>query len=630
MCERGRSTPKFDLHGGIAQFYLNQTRNLLSLVNSRSIPDRDCVVWPIEFGRETLIELDLGDRTRNCLRHFQFQGLKDAVTIKDLMQIPGFGRGCLKDLLRGIDIFLDGLVRTASDPEQSTKWDQASELLKPLIAVAYEFRQAEDLSEILNPGIISLARTMGVIHDLKSIQLEELIEGTKGPISSVLTKVGSFLDEINSTQTTVINQRLLQVPPTSLESIGHQTGLTRERIRQVQVAVDRRISQSLEPELHLISTVLSKGMPPIARLSELEQRLNLVIGMADEQSERLLRRGILNKLGYSIESETYIRDDAKSVISTIRETALTHADDVGLVKEASLIECLPNDSWIEFWPLLRSHLGMHMLGDYLALRRSAKARVKAALYSLGRVASKQEIANVSGLSLTQISGALSNVQSIARASKDEWGLSEWIDDEYDGIVGEIIQRIEEDGGSTSTSRLVNELPMKFGVSEVSVRAFMQTSKFKVDGDWISLADKSSVQLKHLDDVAHGFDENRKPYWTFPVESRLFRGYSVSGFPPEFAVALGCEPDGSTYARVENLPNCRSLSVRWSLASTTGASLGFVSEALQALEIQAGQTARVVFEGLARVTLSKHQESINSAQSMTNEIIQRMKKRRHVF
>ena len=192
-----------------------------------------------------------------------------------------------------------------------------------------------------------------------------------------------------------------------------------------------------------------------------------------------------------------------------------------------------------------------------------------------------------GLSATQVSGAFSNIPSVVRASKDAWALTEWGDDEYRGIVAEIIQRIEEDGGSTTTKRLLTELPEKFDVSARSVYSYMQTPRFLIRDGLVSLANVSSLELRPLDDAIHGRDVDGAAYWTFAVESRFFEGYSVTGVPPEFAKALGCEPDGGTYARIENLPNCHDLSVRWRVATTTGASIGYVADAIRELGLQTG-------------------------------------------
>ena len=75
----------------------------------------------------------------------------------------------------------------------------------------------------------------------------------------------------------------------------------------------------------------------------------------------------------------------------------------------------------------------------LALRDTAKARVKAALLEIGEPATREDIANVCGLPADRISGQLSAIPSVARASKDSWGLVEWVDDVYDGIATRQLQ-----------------------------------------------------------------------------------------------------------------------------------------------------------------------------------------------
>ena len=365
-------------------------------------------------------------------------------------------------------------------------------------------------------------------------------------------------------------------------------------------------------------------------MSYIDDYLNAIIGRGNDVAECLVRRAVVHEMGYIIDSQTYVRNDARMALKELRETLLARVDDVGLIRESEILESLSTKSITQHWPQFRSHLQLYTLNEFLALRNTTKARAKAALMSLGRAATKQEIAKKSGLSISQTSGALSNLQSVVRASKDSWGMTEWVEDAYDGIVGEIIQRIEADGESTSIDRLMQELPAKFGVRASSVRAFIQTPKFKINGDSVSLANKCSVQLKPLQDVIHGYDEDGMPYWTFSVEARYFNGYSVLGLPPEFAVALGCEPDGSTTVEVANLTQCRDLSVSWPLTSTGGASLGYVGEPLKQLGIQPGQVARIVIQDRNRVTLSKHKEIEESANNQTDEFIRRMKRRRRVF
>ena len=94
---------------------------------------------------------------------------------------------------------------------------------------------------------------------------------------------------------------------------------------------------------------------------------------------------------------------------------------------------------------------------------------------------------MTGLPVPQIGSYLSSFPNVVRADKARWGLAEWIDDEYEGIEAEIIQRIDEGGGVTSTKRLLDELPRKFGVTTGSVNAYLQSPKFTVERGHVTLA-----------------------------------------------------------------------------------------------------------------------------------------------
>ena len=225
--------------------------------------------------------------------------------------------------------------------------------------------------------------------------------------------------------------------------------------------------------------------------------------------------------------------------------------------------------------------------------------------SIGRSATREEIAHLCGFEDSRkVGSTLSNTASVVRADKDRWGLREWVDDEYHGIVAEIVQRIEEDGGATATRRLLTELPSKFNVSPTSVRVYMQTPKFQIRDGSIRLASVSAIRIRDLDDVIHGRDGNGAPFWTFVVESRHLEGYSVGGVPPAFAKALGCSPDSGSGVRIENLADFRQgLSLHWRLSSPRGASLGRLSEPLRRLGLRPGDRARVTIKGPFLVRLS---------------------------
>ena len=177
---------------------------------------------------------------------------------------------------------------------------------------------------------------------------------------------------------------------------------------------------------------------------------------------------------------------AHRVCVQIDAVARQLADDAGLVKREKLLASLPGDEWRARWSLLFACSGLLDIFGLLALRNTAKTRVKAAVIAAGTPLTREEIAHRCGLSAEHAGSVLSSLPSLIRADKSRWGLAEWIDDEYEGIAAEIIQRIEDDGGVTSCDRLFDELPRKFGVSAASVHAYMQTPKFVVVNGHISL------------------------------------------------------------------------------------------------------------------------------------------------
>ena len=95
----------------------------------------------------------------------------------------------------------------------------------------------------------------------------------------------------------------------------------------------------------------------------------------------------------------------------------------------------------------------------------------------------------------------------------------------------------------------------------------------------------------------------RPTGHFPLRLGTSTDTACQAFPPEFAKALGCAPDGSEQVQLENLPDCRDLSISWRLASITGASLGYVGEPLKRLGLEPGERARITIKGPCLVQLT---------------------------
>ena len=561
-------------------------------------------------------------RTWNCLRAAELFEGSAAVTAERLLGERNFGVLSLRDVVLIVEDFLHECIRDGGAeqaPEAAAKeaaatavhnsgtvaaqddpfpppWGHAVPLLQRLLAAAAEFQGAVTLADVLTSETIRLASLLGVDHDLRELRIEAVARPADRLSSVVLARAKQTYTSLSDMQRTVLNLRVLADRSRTLADVAAEVGRTRERIRQIQARVERRIVDELGVELVMIATVVRDALGPVIRESDVDAR---VAGLIKDVTPAgaLARHAVKAKLGYSrVVNGICLDSAAVQVLAEVASTTTRLSDDAGIVDPEQVRASLPGEEWREHWPLLSECCGLHDIFGSLALRNTGKARVKAAIMAAGSPVTRDELSDRCGLSLARVSAVLSSLPSLARADKSRWGLVEWIDDEYEGIAAEIVQRIEEDGGFTKTDRLFEELPRKFGVNASSVRAYLQTAKFAVSDGQVSLADPPFVKLRDLDAVIDGYDDRGAPYWTFVVHERHLAGFSLTGVPPELAKLVGCAPDAATRVRLVAPAGCDGLSVRWPLASLVGATIGYLAAPLRRLGALPRDRVRITITG----------------------------------
>ncbi|WP_115719555.1 RNA polymerase sigma factor RpoS [Gallaecimonas mangrovi] len=146
---------------------------------------------------------------------------------------------------------LNVYLRTARElahklDHEPTVEEIATKLDKPVDDVAKMLRLNERISSVDTPiGGDSDKALLDVIADEKEMGPE--FELQDNDIRSSLMK---WLDELSDKQREVLARRfgLLGYEPATLEEVGHEIGLTRERVRQIQVEALRRLKERLFQE----------------------------------------------------------------------------------------------------------------------------------------------------------------------------------------------------------------------------------------------------------------------------------------------------------------------------------------------------------------------------------------------
>lgn len=577
------------------------------------MPPKQLRVLPPNFNVEALDRLPLLNRTRNCVRRGLNGGALANGTVDELMHLPYFGIASLLDLMcvleaaEDLEILgdsppvaeadYDGRAATEAD-ETGRRWavpDVAlqSDTTELIAAAAREFRGAKTLGDLLRLDLSNLIDAAGRDSEVDAVQLD-----TNCPplAARCIDAVDNCLKDMPETLRLVAIERVASDTPQTLQELAAAQGLSRERMRQLDKKARADLEAAAGHVLGILALIAAERLGPVTTAPEMEsQVVELLRGSEVEQDlEALLisRRMLHSRLGYTCRDGFCLDQAAVEAADGLKAAAADLADDEGLI-DGDELHLVLGEEWHDRQEDLIRWIGWPRLSGRIALRTTARARVKAALLKLGAPATKSELAEESGLSERQVSSALSNIKSVARSDKYRWGLREWIDDVYEGIPAEIIQRINEDGGSTRLNRLLEELPRLFKVSETSVWAYLNTPAFRVEHGWVSETTASEFETGQLVDVVDGFTHDGDPYWTFEVAQRHLEGYSLHGVPPEIALALGCTFGDRTTASVRKPRGCQDISVIWRRTSMHGPEIGRLGPALQTLAARDATSVRLV-------------------------------------
>ncbi len=617
----------------------------------RLMPPKRLRVLPPDFSLGTLNRLPLLNRTRNCVRRGLERGTLDNGTVEDLMRLPNFGITSLLDLMCVLEA-AEGIPEDSVNATAPSAATTTAEPTRPAAAsarkvVTHDEAASSDVAELLaavlprwSLAIRSTALTCDAaelvvaaacelrgatnLGDLLRLDLSDLISAAAAdsalaevPLDDdaprladrAVAAVDACLGRMSGTRRLVALERVAASAPKSLEEIAGLAGLSRERIRQLEKQVRVTLEEAAGPALGLLSLVASERLGVATTRLEIENVVAELLPSSEsdassidiqEHSLETTRRMLESRLDYRCREDLCLSSSAARTAIDITARSGDMADDAGLIDDELLHEQMGPELRDDADSLVR-WIGWPRLSGQVALRDTHRARAKASLLKLGAPATKAEIAEIGGLTEKQVAGALSNLPSVARADKTRWGLREWIDDVYEGIPAEIVQRINEDGGSTRLNRVLDELPRFFGVSEGSVWAFLNTPAFRVEYGWVTEVTDPGIGLGRLEDVIDGHDDMGDPYWTFRVYGRHREGYSLHGVPPEVAATLGCNFGTRASASVRSPHGCQDISVIWRKTSIHGPEIGRLSPAIRALEAGEGDLVSLIIHSPSEVS-----------------------------
>ena len=468
----------------------------------------------------------------------------------------------------------------------------SNHVLGRILACAAHFggvRTLKDLLELDLPRVLEAA----VPAEERETPLADLVPAALNDMDpvAVLERALAMEDDrgrliLEKTTLATKDQRM------TLEQLAAPIGVTRERVRQVKLKVDARFSRSTARALEPAAAWYRPVLGPVVRLDTAMRQMTVALGDSGPPLRSLAAQAILVRAGYKLGAEWALQEGVDTELAAMKEA----------LREASRARAvIPNEAIDEFVrPLIRDEKDLESyLSTVLKLPRmegrwirndSARARVTAALVILGRPASRDEVSQLTGVPKLRVGSYLSAIDGVVRADMERWGFEEWVDDVYDGIVGEIEQRIDEYGGSVRLELLLEELPRLFGVSETSIRTYLSSDAFVV---------RRQVVSRNVAEYSPRAPESRpgavqiNGHWGQRVRlfERHFSGYSLA-VSFDIAYANGIRPANDLVVPVAGHDHDASVIWRRHSPSRT-IDVGRLSDLLETLDVRPGDDVVVV-------------------------------------
>ena len=274
----------------------------------------------------------------------------------------------------------------------------------------------------------------------------------------------------------------------TLEELGAEFGVTRERIRQIEAKIRRRLEGFLASDEALPvrwrASTLRRTLSVAAPVHTVEHLLTSPPGCNDHRGVLLAIAGQYDRYHDWLTLRSARSDDPTSVI-------LTQVDEVGRIDRefaaSKLTEWGLDVSLHERW-LTRDGTVRLFNGQLILWGSSISGRLAFALADMGRPATVDEIVTHVGenRSRNSINNALAEDPRVVRVTRTHWALASWGLTEYSGIADSMRKLIEESGGSIDVDAVVHRMHKMFEVAENSILTYCGAPMFVIEGESLRL------------------------------------------------------------------------------------------------------------------------------------------------
>ncbi len=466
------------------------------------------------------------------------------------------------------------------------------EALDRVLGCAVLIHGAENLADLSDLDFRTLVEESGFAELARYINFIEAAGALRTEIQ-MGSEFAAVMESLDPRRQEIARRRTYSWQPAKLAALGNDFGVSRERARQLEVRLRQTVEAQCADVIQEAGRWLNSAVGVAASLSKFRRVLDLLIGDAPPQWLPAAEVAVMRESGYEYLDGVVGNESFREQVEKARQCAPGLTNVAGVVDEETLREAVGAETTPE-WEALARNAGLVRFMGSLVIRDTRRARVFLALDTEGEPCRRDEIAERAQLKDTSsLSSLLSSDPLFVRFTKDKWGLSHWTDEPYVGVVEALVKRIEQGGGSARIDELVGEIPKRFDVLPATVRNYLSTRKFAIEGNLVRIVQDPVAPPQSLSDARDVvWTADGTPVLYFMVGEHHLRGNSqkVSGAVAQY---LGVGLDQSVKIPFAQPSGVDDASVIWRSYDPNGPEVGRLREALLESGAEPGSDVYVV-------------------------------------
>ena len=462
-----------------------------------------------------LVDLAISNRGRNMFARdgFRMTSDLDELSPLDMLGWRNMGAGTLDDIIQALvecaaEAATHGFARETTSPASPTT-RPLSELIRnePAPRAAQYTLDLQTLADwavllghadgpVLDGPLPDWApsTTKEALRRILSLRPED-IEDATNLRADIAVKLAETFASFDGRQLSILARRMFADDPVTLDHLGTELGVSRERIRQIESKVRGHLLGLIGQEGLLADIAASvrqciRQVMPLEELLEHFPALGQKVEGVDQPAWRVLDR---IDDGYEIEDGWCLAPSRATARANTQAQLQELADQYGVVRldAITLVETTDPQRRTEVTAAWLASCGYIVDGDFVFSRTSSVGDYAAAVLSVGGAPlTSQEI--IDRFAYERTPGSLRNAMSIderfERVDRDRWALTEWGMDAYAGIRSKIREQIAHNGGRVKLDDLIEFITSRYSVSASSVVAYASAAPFESRDGIVQVAD----------------------------------------------------------------------------------------------------------------------------------------------